>query len=239
MLSMHPTAYQESENEELKITFRLPKGFIANDSDRIKAFSARLVEIRKKRMVIKDAEDKSTEKQDSDAEKVESGKQKDSAKTKEDSANEDEKPPALSPTVTTRERWRQEDLARVLHITKVQVFNYEQGRIKSIPMDKIARICGFYDVTPHYILGLVDDEHGVLCIDDNGDIELDSAGKPRVLTLPMGFDPSFFQSEIESFKNLFAINTDLFFAMADLARADKRSQDIALPVIQSILETFG
>ncbi|MBQ7034330.1 MAG: helix-turn-helix transcriptional regulator [Clostridia bacterium] len=50
----------------------------------------------------------------------------------------------------------QEDLAKVLEITKQQYSLYETGKRK-IPIDKFIKLCEYYNLSSDYLLGLSDE----------------------------------------------------------------------------------
>ena len=49
----------------------------------------------------------------------------------------------------------QEQIAKILNITRQQYQLYESGKRK-IPIDKLIEICRFYKVSADYILGFID-----------------------------------------------------------------------------------
>lgn len=49
--------------------------------------------------------------------------------------------------------YKQETVAKFLHITKQQYSLYETGKRK-LPIDLLIALCGFYDISSDYILGL-------------------------------------------------------------------------------------
>ncbi len=50
---------------------------------------------------------------------------------------------------------KQEDVAKVLNITRQQYQLYESGKRK-LPIDLLIELCKFYDVSSDYILGFTD-----------------------------------------------------------------------------------
>lgn len=50
---------------------------------------------------------------------------------------------------------KQEDVAKILNITRQQYQLYESGKRK-LPIDLLTELCKFYNVSADYILGLVD-----------------------------------------------------------------------------------
>lgn len=50
---------------------------------------------------------------------------------------------------------KQEDVAKVLNITRQQYQLYESGKRK-LPIDLLIELCNFYDVSSDYILGFTD-----------------------------------------------------------------------------------
>lgn len=50
---------------------------------------------------------------------------------------------------------KQEDIAKVLNITRQQYQLYESGKRK-LPIDLLTTLCNFYNVSADYILGLTD-----------------------------------------------------------------------------------
>ena len=48
---------------------------------------------------------------------------------------------------------KQDDIARILKITRQQYQLYESGKRK-LPIDLLTELCKFYDVSADYILGL-------------------------------------------------------------------------------------
>lgn len=50
---------------------------------------------------------------------------------------------------------KQEDVAKILNITRQQYQLYESGKRK-LPIDLLIELCAFYNVSSDYILGLKD-----------------------------------------------------------------------------------
>lgn len=56
-------------------------------------------------------------------------------------------------------------LAKHLRVSIQEISYYERGRIKKIPRKKLRRIYEFLDVTPHYLLGLVQEPYEMLSLE--------------------------------------------------------------------------
>lgn len=50
---------------------------------------------------------------------------------------------------------KQEDVAKILNITRQQYQLYESGKRK-LPIDLLIELCEFYDISSDYLLGLTD-----------------------------------------------------------------------------------
>ena len=84
--------------------------------------------------------------------------------------------------------WLAKDLAAELNVTPMTISKYEHGKVKSIPMHHLRRICAFYSVSPHYLLGYVEEKQEYLWLGKDGSIRKDARGAPKILVNPMRFE---------------------------------------------------
>lgn len=131
--------------------------------------------------------------------------------------------------------WTQERLARELGVSTMMVSKYENGNIEKIPKKHLRRICAFYGVTPHYLLGLVDDEHSTLDVNSSGEVQCKEDGTPRVLTLPMDFTPASFQTAINEYSELALTDSETFWLLNKLIVARGEAKDKCIKVLRILL----
>ena len=129
----------------------------------------------------------------------------------------------------------QEDLARKLHVSTMWVSNYESGRKKSVPMNKLLEICDAYDATPHYLLGYSSEPDRIITFDANGNIECDSKGKPIETVMPF-FWPELAQTQAYmNFVEIEKANPKHFRILCELLNSSKKVQIICFSVISTLL----
>lgn len=131
--------------------------------------------------------------------------------------------------------WTQERLALELGVSTMMVSKYENGNIEKVPQKHLRRICAFYGVTPHYLLGLVDDEHSTLDVNNSGEVQYKEDGKPRVLTLPMDFTPASFQTAINEYSELASTDSETFWLLNKLVVARGDAKDKCIKVLRILL----
>lgn len=190
--SILPDALAQQEHDEYELFGRAPKGFNPRDPNRIQTFSERLRNLRTDRKRI-------FQKQISEHRENSSDIQKECAESKEN--------PAMDPQSFLRAK----DLASELGVTPMMISKYENGKIKSIPMDRIRRICAFYGVSPHYLLGYVDGETDYLRMDKDGNILRNEKGEARILHSGMQFSTASFVQAEEAYKNLYMESNKMFW----------------------------
>ncbi len=131
--------------------------------------------------------------------------------------------------------WLAKDLAAELHISPMAVCKYEHGNMKSIPMHRLRRICGFYNVSPHYLLGYVEGENDYLQLDKNGEPLRDQNGDRKILHAPMLFAPASFVEASEAYQNLYLEDTELFWILYEIIVSKKEKRDRYRTVLSGLL----
>lgn len=123
-----------------------------------------------------------------------------------------------------RREMTQSKLADAMDMTSMAISKYERGKIKCIPMGHLRRLCATLEVTPHYLLGYVEDEGGVLSLDENGEVQYDESGKVKTRTVAMIFTPASTQAAYEAYNNLVLEDPDLFWDIYKVitAKPDKK-----------------
>lgn len=131
--------------------------------------------------------------------------------------------------------WLAKDLAAELHISPMAVCKYGHGTMKSIPMQRLRRICGFYNVRPHYLLGYVEGENDYLQLDKNGEPLLDQNGDRKILHVPMLFAPASFVEASEAYQNLYLEDTELFWMLHEIIVSKKGKRARYRTVLSGLL----
>lgn len=186
--------------------FKVPDDFDPKDEERIKIFSRRMCEIRNKR-------------------------------NKESTAPKTSLQHYISETVVgDRKLWTQEELAKVLGKNKQMVYKYEKGIIEKIPLKDLRKICYFYDVTPHYLLGYTQKEHTVICFDEYGNLIVDESGNPKEFTEPIWFAPINVIDATKRYEKLSLDNGRLFELIDILITSSKEIQDICSLILEALLK---
>lgn len=131
--------------------------------------------------------------------------------------------------------WTAKNLAAELHISPMAVSKYENGKIKVIPMHRLRRICAFYNVSPHYLLGYVEGENDYVQMDKNGEPLLDQNGEQKILHAPMLFAPATFVEALEAYQNLYMENTELFWMLHEIIISKKEKRVWYQAVLSGLL----
>ena len=196
---------QEVLNEEFKYLFRFPKKFNFKASENVKRFLDRLEEIRIKRL----ADSKRIDELDDDYNYY------------------DKEALAMN-------SWTLEEVAHEMHITSAGMTKYHKKLITTIPEHQIRNLCKYFCVTPHYLLGLVDDEFSMLSMDEFGNVEYDENNQPKVLKLPMISIPDDFYESFQAYKKLYYENPQLYFLISDLIHL--KCRDKYIPILKELLK---
>ena len=221
--------YKQNEDKDYKMLMVMPNDFRKDDPERINMFCKRMKEIRK----IRD---------------------------KEALASYDGRKPVKNERLR-----RQKDLASILGVSVMTISKYEsydelrnneendekktqkvtnKTKIKSIPMKHIRRICSFYDVTPHYILGYVDNYNDVLVLDEAGKIQYQKKDgsenqlEVKVLKIGMSFLPSYEVECIEEYKNLSISDYEFYMLISKLILSkDEKIHKICKQFLSVLLDS--
>lgn len=207
-----PTAkLKAQEDEEYKILMRFPKTFNKKDPKTVQTFCMRMREVRNKR----------------NKEGMESIE--------------------LKKDLKRNQKYRgQINLALILGVTTMTISKYEYceydkqtekyiTKIKSIPIQHLRNICNFYDVTPHYLVGYVDEPDDFLWIDENGNIEIKD-GKPFVGHKGMNFEPSYKINCIEEYNNLALNDFELFVLINKILLSNERKKHLCKRILSAVFE---
>lgn len=196
---------QEVLNEEFKYLFRFPKNFNFKSPKNVTRFLDRLEEIRLKRLT-------------------------DSKRIDElgDDYNYYEK------EALALKSWTLEEVGHAMQISAAGMTKYHKRKITSIPKHQIRNLCKYFYVTPHYLLGLVDDEFSMLSMDEMGNIEYDDNHQPKILKLPFISFPDDYYESFQSYKKLYYENPQLYFLISDLINS--KCRDKYIPILKELLK---
>ena len=209
---------------DLEHLFRVPDDFDACSFEQIKIFAERLTAIRIKR--------------------------KEEAKEPKISKHE-----FISENVVSKtSRWGREVLARVIGKHPQMVYKYEKGLIKNIPLKQLRKICYYYDVTPHYILGYTKDEHKCIsfkerkiekqkCNNQSASekeydyiLEVDENGNPLEFDVPMWFAPLNVKAACKDYQNLSIDDMFLFELINRFIKNPKEKQELCAKILNALLD---
>ena len=145
---------------------------------------------------------------------------------------------AKSPTAgeARNTKWLAKDLAAELNVTPMTISKYENGKMKSIPMHHLRRICAFYTVSPHYLLGYVEEEQKYLWLEKDGTIRKDECGAPKILVNPMRFEPASFVKAVDAYKNLYQEDAELFWILYDIMVSQDKRRDQYRKVLSALIK---
>ena len=102
-------------------------------------------------------------------------------------------------------------------------------------MHRLRRICAFYNVSPHYLLGYVEGENDFVQMDKNGEPLLDQNGERKILHAPMLFAPATFVEALEAYQNLYMENTELFWMLHEIIISKKEKRARYQAVLSGLL----
>ncbi len=132
----------------------------------------------------------------------------------------------------------QAQLAKKLGVSVQWVSNYEKGRKKSIPMEKLPDICSIYDATPHYVLGYTSSPDLVLSFDKDGNVECDDDGKYIELKSPFTIpEKQHFIAE-KIFNSLSFTNPKRFKMLCNLLTSPEKHQKIYFSVLEALYDSL-
>ena len=135
-----------------------------------------------------------------------------------------------------RSRCLAKDLASVLDISPTMISKYEKGKISAIPMDRIRRICVHYKISPHYLLGYVNNETDYLRLDEDGNIMFDGNGNVRVLHSPMEFDSTTLAEAVDTYRDLFTVDNELFWCVFKVISSSDGKRDAYKKIMDAFLK---
>ena len=242
--------YKQDEDAEFKMLMVMPNGFRKDDPERINMFCKRMKEIRMIRN--KEALDSySGSKKPIRKERLRG--QKDLARvlgvsdmaiskyeSYDGSIDNNKNNQKQSTDSNDMENKSSEDKFNSQNLPR-EVKN--NTKIKNIPMKHIRKICSFYNVTPHYILGYVDGYDDVLWLDKNGNIqyiwdESNKEARVKVLQKSMTFRPAFEVECIEEYRNLAITDNELYILINKLILTkDHKTHEICKQLLSIILDT--
>lgn len=133
-------------------------------------------------------------------------------------------------------KWLAKDLAAELNVTPMTISKYEHGKMKSIPMHHLRRICAFYGVSPHYLLGYVKKEQEYLWLEKDGTIRKDEHGDPKILVNPMRFKPASFVKATDAYKNLYHEDAELFWILYDIITSQNKRRAHYREVLSALVK---
>lgn len=120
------------------------------------------------------------------------------------------------------EKMSQKVLAESIGVSAMQISNYENGKIKEVPLSYIRRLCEYLRVTPHYLLGLVSDKAQTLVLDENGNRvkakDKDGNEVDAVMEEAMTFAPPKTISANEDYANLIVEDHELYWLIWKLIK---------------------
>ncbi len=135
-------------------------------------------------------------------------------------------------------RFRQNKVARELCVEPMTLCKWEKydknsdgsisTAIKSIPMDRLRRICGIYGVTPHYLLGYVDEPYKVLIFNEDGSVD--------ILETPATFRPLYEVQCIEAYTNMATSNPDLYQLINKVLLSNQKTQEVCKDALKLIFK---
>lgn len=130
----------------------------------------------------------------------------------------------------------QSDLARKLHVSTQWVSNYETGKKKSIPMDRLLEICSIFGATPHYLLGYTSQPDRVLIVKD-GNVECDKDGKPNEYLFPFS-DINLSQKKANiTFAGLEMSNPKQFHVLCELLNLGPKAKEVCFSTMSTLLQS--
>jgi len=131
--------------------------------------------------------------------------------------------------------FQQKDLARELGISIMMVSNYEKARIAEVPMRHLRRICAFYSVSPHYLLGYVEEKEDYLRLDKNRNVILDNQGKAKLLHQGFIIAPESYQNAVETYKGLYEEDTEFFYLINRMLTSEWEKRYLCKRIVKEIL----
>lgn len=118
-------------------------------------------------------------------------------------------------------------------VSAMALSKYENGKMKSIPLQRIRRLSVAYGATPHYLLGLTQKPESALCLDpETNQIVRNADGTQKEIIFPMQFLPISFQEAVDAYRNLYDENRELFFEIAKFINQPSKKQDAFLTILK-------
>ena len=90
----------------------------------------------------------------------------------------------------------------------------------------IKNICLFYGITPHYLLGYVENLDEYLSVDESGNVECKQDGTPKIYHQGMTFDPAYIISCREEYENLAITDVQLYSLINKLLLSDDQHKQL-------------
>lgn len=235
-LQKTPAQEQINRDNEWVMVSRLPKNFRKDDLACIKKFCKRMLDIRN----IRNNEVKNNPESDRKQHYVKNQK----AYTQESLA---EALGVVPMTISKYEHYdfdipdnkEKQDISNEV-TPKIESSVPKKPKIKAIPMHHLRRICTFYNVTPHYILGLVDQEDGCLDIDEEGNVTrtINEEGKEvnKVLIAGVLFDKMEEIDVYEKYRNLALEHPPLYKLVNKLVCSTGKKRKLCVDVLTAIFD---
>ena len=130
----------------------------------------------------------------------------------------------------------QKQVAEWLGITEASVSNYENGKIREIPLKHLVAFYDMFDVTPHYLLGYTDSPEKILAV-RKGKLITDDEGKYMTIEYPMNHPILSQKKAINILSILSWRKTDWFITLSNFLRADDQTLELGFKLLKVLLES--
>ena len=134
--------------------------------------------------------------------------------------------------------YRLRDVASELGLSIMCISKYEKAKMAKIPMDHLRRLSVFLGVSPHFLLGYVDDPSTFLRLDAKRNIICDNEGNPKLLHQGAQFAPASFQFAIKRYQELYSTDVELFYLLDKLIASSTAKRAACKQVLDAILSLF-